>query len=82
MKLINELSTRIYLYNIAESDPKTKLEYLLAMAKDILQMKQKIEVSDITCWTQFQHDILEANRISEFYLREVEKIEKFRKEIA
>ena len=82
MNLTNELSIRIYLYKIAEADKSTSLEYLLAMARDILQMKQKIDITGVVNWTESQSDILDANRISQFYLRKMDELERSKKEVA
>ena len=72
MTLEGKLSIRIYIYNIAEKDRTTKTEYLLALAKDIYEMKTRVEViRGNSLWELSKKDKEDAFRISDFYVSSI-----------
>lgn len=67
------LSTKIFIFSLAEKEKTTKKEYLLALARDIYCMKKKIDENGNNNWTMSVTDQKEAERISEIYLQSLKE---------
>ena len=65
--LANAISSKIFIFKMAEKDNTTKFEYLLAMARDIHHMKESLEQQNEN-WSNSISDVKEAERISKIYL--------------